>query len=250
MPVFVGTSGWMYRDWRGRFYPEKLPQRRWLEYYAEHFDTVELNNAFYRLPAHETFVGWRERLPCGFAVALKASRFLTHIKRLREPAEPVQRLLDHARGLGSRLGPVLLQLPPTLQIDIERLNECLSRFPVDVRVAVEPRHETWWTDDTRRVLEQYDAALCWTDNRGSPSSPVWRTASWGYLRFHEGRASPWPRYGRRSLATWADRVATHYLRSDDVYAYFNNDPGGAALEDSGVFAEALRDVGRDPTRTG
>jgi uncharacterized protein YecE (DUF72 family) len=250
MPVLLGTSGWMYRHWRGRFYPDKLPQRQWLEYYAEQFDTVELNNAFYRLPSYEDFAGWRDRLPRGFVVALKASRFLTHIKRLREPAEPVARLLDHSAGLDDRLGPVLLQLPPTLQACPRRLDECLSAFGSRTRVAVEPRHDSWWTDEIRGILEQHGAALCWADNRGFPSTPLWRTADWGYVRFHEGRASPWPRYGRQALRSWANRIDEAFGADAEVYAYFNNDPDGAAIEDARRCAAELRDVGLTPTRTG
>ena len=138
--LLLGTSGWQYADWRGPFYPQKLPQRRWLEHYAQHFSTVEVNNAFYRLPERATFEAWRARTPAGFIVTVKASRYLTHIKRLRDPAEPVARLMERATGLGDRLGAVLLQLPPTLQADPPLLAETLKHFPDGVRVAVEPRH--------------------------------------------------------------------------------------------------------------
>lgn len=130
MTLFVGTSGWQYKDWRGVLYPDGVPMRLWLEEYAARFATVEINNAFYRLPSRETFESWRERTPPDFVVALKASRYLTHIKRLRDPAEPVDRLMGHAAGLGDRLGPVLLQLPPTLHADPALLDECLGRFPM------------------------------------------------------------------------------------------------------------------------
>ncbi len=235
MPIRIGTSGWQYADWRGVLYPPKLPQRLWLEEYAGHFDTVELNNSFYRLPSHEAFVAWRNRLPEGFLVAVKASRYLTHIRRLRDPAEPVARLMAAATGLGDRLGPVLLQLPPTLQADPPRLADCLRRFPAGVRLAVEPRHPSWWTEETRQVLVEYDAALCWADRLGRPLTPLWRTASWGYLRFHEGRARPRPGYGDRSLRSWAHRVTAEFAPDDDVFVYFNNDPGGAAIRDARRF---------------
>src|ERR1700761_8676577 len=154
MALIIGTSGWQYKHWRETFYPAGVPQRSWLEYYAERFATVENDGTFYRLPARETFAGWRERTPEDFVMAVKASRFLTHVKRLNDPAEPVARLLSSAAGLGSRLGPVLLQLPPTLQADPARLSACLLEFsknapePGPVRVAVEPRHASWWTEDT------------------------------------------------------------------------------------------------------
>ncbi|MFC7842360.1 DUF72 domain-containing protein [Streptomyces sp. NPDC001046] len=249
MTLFVGTSGWQYKDWRDVLYPSGLPVRLWLEEYAAHFATVEINNAFYRLPSRETFEGWRGRVPGDFVVAVKASRYLTHIKRLKEPEEPVHRLMSHAAGLGDRLGPVLLQLPPTLRADPGLLDDCLSRFPAATRVAVEPRHDSWWTPQVRAVLQARGAALCWADVLARPATPLWRTTDWGYVRFHQGRARPWPRYGRRSLATWLDRIATTWSAGEDVYAYFNNDPGGAAVEDAMAFARIGRSAGLDLTRT-
>src|SRR3954470_11863433 len=136
--VIIGTSGWQYRDWKGRFYPAKLPQRLWLEHYAATCPTVEVNNAFYRLPEKSVFEQWRARTPDGFVVAVKVSRYLTHIKRLADPAEPVSRFVHRAAGLGDRLGPCLLQLPPTLQASAAALDETLREFPPDWRVAVEP----------------------------------------------------------------------------------------------------------------
>jgi uncharacterized protein YecE (DUF72 family) len=171
------------------------------------------------------------------------------MKRLRDPEEPVARLLGRAAGLGDRLGPVLLQLPPTLRADAGLLDACLACFPPGVRVAVEPRHASWWSEDIRTVLAARGAALCWADVRARPATPLWRTADWGYVRFHEGRARPWPRYGRRALATWAERVAATWAAEDDVYAYFNNDPGAAAVEDARVFAVEARRAGLRVTRT-
>ena len=231
MAIRVGTSGWVYAEWRGDFYPADLAQRRWLEYYAREFDTVEVNNAFYRLPKRETFEHWRDMLPDGFVVAVKASRYLTHIKRLAEPAEPVARLLGVATGLGGMLGPILLQLPPTLRRDPGRLDGCLAEFPRDIRVAVEPRHASWWTDDVRRILEKRGAALAWADRGSRPVSPLWRTTDWGYLRLHEGAATPWPSYGRTALRGWADRLASY----DEAYVYFNNDQHGAAPRNAVTF---------------
>ncbi|GAA0806756.1 DUF72 domain-containing protein [Spirilliplanes yamanashiensis] len=243
--IHLGTSGWQYRDWRGRLYPEKLPQRLWLEHYVTAFDTVEVNNAFYRLPERATFAAWRERTPPGFVVAVKMSRYLTHIKRLREPDEPVRRFLDRAGALGDKLGPVLLQLPPTLKADPAALDATLALFPAGVRVAVEPRHPTWWTGEVRAVLERRAAALCWADRCGRPITPLWRTAPWGYLRLHEGRAKPWPRYGRQALDTWAARLDP----AAETFVYFNNDPGGAAVTDAASFASLARRRGHTVTRS-
>jgi uncharacterized protein YecE (DUF72 family) len=248
MTLYVGTSGWQYKDWRGVLYPDGLPLRLWLEDYAARFATVEINNAFYRLPSRETFEDWRERTPPDFVVAVKASRYLTHIKRLRDPQEPVHRLISHAAGLGDRLGPVLLQLPPTLRADPGLLEDCLACFPADVRIAVEPRHDSWWTPEVRKVLESRGAALCWADVRARPVTPLWRTADWGYVRFHEGRAHDWPRYGRQSLTAWLRRITDAWPHDHEVYAYFNNDVNAAAVRDAALFARAASAAGLTVTR--
>jgi uncharacterized protein YecE (DUF72 family) len=196
-----------------------------------------VNNAFYRLPERSVFERWREQTPPGFVVAVKVSRYLTHIKRLREPAEPVARLVDRAAGLGDRLGPYLLQLPPNLKAAPDLLAACLGAFPPATRVAVEPRHETWWTDEVRGVLERHGAALCWADRHGQPVTPLWRTADWGYVRLHEGAAGPWPSYGRSALASWLGRIEEAWpgARDADVFVYFNNDPGGAAVRNASTL---------------
>lgn len=246
--MLIGTSGWQYPHWRGRFYPSAVRQGRWLEHYAARFATVEVNNAFYRLPETKTFEDWRNRTPGDFVMAVKASRYITHIKRLREPAEPVKRLLERSRGLGAKLGPVLLQLPPNLRIDLPALEEVLDQFPKEVRVAVEPRHHSWFeTDDTRRVLSRHGAALCLSDTP-ERRSPHWRTASWGYVRFHAGRARPVPCYGRKALRTWAERLADMWPRSARIYAYFNNDESACAVRDACIFAREVEKAGLTPSR--
>ncbi|MEO3867677.1 DUF72 domain-containing protein [Nonomuraea sp. B12E4] len=232
MTWLVGTSGWQYRHWRGVLYPPGVPLRLWLETYAEAFATVESNNAFYRLPTPESFAGWRDRTPDGFVMAVKASRFLTHIKRLADPEEPVERLMGAAAELKDKLGPILLQLPPTLKAAPDRLDRCLGCFPAGVRVAVEPRHDSWWTQEVRDILRRHGAALCWGDRLGRPQSPFWRTAEWGYVRLHEGRAG-WE-YGDKALKTWAGRLREAGWQ--EVYVYFNNDPEGAAVRNAKRFA--------------
>ncbi|HVT21304.1 MAG TPA: DUF72 domain-containing protein [Mycobacteriales bacterium] len=226
--IRVGTSGWQYADWRGGFYPPKLPQRLWLSAYAESFDTVEVNSSFYRLPKLDTVQRWAETVPDGFVMAMKASRYLTHIKRLREPAEPVQRLMGVLSPLRSRglLGPVLVQLPPDLQAELGRLDQTLAAFPPDVRVAVEPRHESWFTEDLRRMLTDRGAAMVWADRGGRSLGPLWRTADWTYLRLHHGRVD-WG-YDDRDLARWVTELGP----AATGYVYANNDPGGAAVRDA------------------
>ncbi|MGH2734831.1 MAG: DUF72 domain-containing protein, partial [Actinomycetota bacterium] len=248
MTVFIGTSGWQYRDWRERFYPKEVPQRLWLEHYAEQFVTVESNNAFYRLPERDTFAAWARRTPDDFVMASKMSRFLTHLKRLREPEEPVARFLDRAEGLGPKLGPVLLQLPPNLKADLDALDLTLRQFPARVRVAVEFRHETWVTDETRALLEKRGAALCLADRLSRPVSALWRTADWTYVRLHEGAATPHPCYGRSALKTWAERLAEEWGDNEHAWVFFNNDPGGCAVRDARYFAREVERAGLTPTR--
>lgn len=244
----IGTSGWQYDDWRDAFYPTSVAKARWLEFYAQRFATVESNSAFYRLPATETFAAWAARTPDDFDVAVKASRYLTHILRLSGPEEPVRRLLERLEGLGTKLGPVLLQLPPTLRVDTDALERTLRAFPRSVRVALEVRHPSWFTDGVRALLESFGAAWCLTDT-GGRHPPLWRTASFGYVRFHHGRATPSPCYGRTALGTWAERIRSLWPGQEDVYCYFNNDTGGCALRDAHVLAVAGRRLGATVTRT-
>jgi uncharacterized protein YecE (DUF72 family) len=247
MPVHIGTSGWQYDHWRGRFYPRGVAAARWLEYYAERFSTVESNSAFYRLPLKRTFQSWAERTPDEFVMAVKVSRYLTHVKRLAGPAEPIERFLGRARGLGAKLGPILLQLPPTLRADPGKLRAVLDEVPDRVRIAVEPRHESWWTAEVRSILETRGAALCLAD-RGGPVTPLWSTAEWGYVRFHGGRGSPPSCYGEQALATWVDRIAQCWPRDREVFVYFNNDGWACALRDAVVFARLAARAGLRPTR--
>src|ERR1700704_499483 len=248
--LYVGTSGWQYKHWRRVFYPNKLPEREWLPYFAERFQTVEVNNTFYNLPDKSVFEQWKRRTPDDFVVALKMSRYLTHLKRLHDPAEPVHRFLERAKGLGPKCGPILLQLPPNYHADQTLLDSALAAFGRSVRIAVEFRHESWFVTETRKVLERRKAALCLADSPAR-KQPYWRTAEWGFVRFHEGRGGPGitrPGYATQALAAWARRVAETWGTRDDVYAYFNNDHGGYAVRDAITFASLAQNAGLRPTR--
>src|SRR5438552_15007266 len=170
MTVWIGTSGWQYRDWRGRFYPAGVPTARWLEHYAAGFAKVESNNAFYNLPERRVFATWAERTPDDFVMAVKVSRYLTHVRRLRGAREPVARFVDRASGLGSKLGPVLLQLPPSLRCDADLLAATLDEFPPGLRVAVEFRHARWLAADIRGLLTERPGALA-RPRRPGPAPP-------------------------------------------------------------------------------
>jgi len=245
--VWIGTSGWQYRDWRDRFYPPGVPVARWLESYSDRFATVESNNAFYNLPERRIFEAWAARTPDDFVMAVKVSRYLTHIRRLRDPREPVARFVDRVGGLGAKLGPVLLQLPPQFRCDAERLAATLDEFPREFRVAVEFRHPTWFVEEIRALLTERGAALCLADRR-RPLTPLWRTTDWTYLRFHEGRSAPAPCYGGAALAAWARRLSETWTADEDCWVYFNNDPRGCAPRDAARFAGAVHRAGLRPTR--
>jgi uncharacterized protein YecE (DUF72 family) len=247
VPVVIGTSGWHYAHWRPQFYPARMSPARWLNFYAERFAAVEVNNAFYRLPERATFERWRDSVPDDFVVSVKGSRYLTHIKRLRDPAEPVARLMERATGLGPHLGPILLQLPPNLTACPERLDTTLAAFQGAVRLAVEPRHPSWFVDDVRAVLEQRKAALCLADG-GPVEMPLWRTTDWVYVRFHGGSGRPRTCYRRSELDTWTDRLTHQWSAAEDIYCFFNNDTHGCALRDARWLADACSRVGRSVSR--
>jgi uncharacterized protein YecE (DUF72 family) len=237
LSVAIGTSGWQYRDWRGAFYPSELPSRRWLGHYADHFETVEIDSTFYRLPERQVFEKWSSETPDDIRFFVKASRFLTHLKRLREPEPAVQRLLDSAGGLGSKLAGVLVQLPPTLRASTELLQRTLTAFD-SVPVAVEFRHDSWWHSDIADLLSSFNAATVWADRR-SRRTPQWVTSDWGYVRLHEGTASPLPTYGRKALLSWAERITDQAARWQRCFVYFNNDPGGAAVRNASFLKTHL-----------
>lgn len=240
MTVRIGTSGWQYDDWRGVVYPAGLPKRRWFEDYATLFDTVELDSTFYRLPTPEAVDRWREQAPPGFLYTVKVGAFGTHRRKLRLPDTWLPNHLDRVRRLGEHLGPNLVQLPPHWHRNVERLDEFLTLAPRDLRWAVELRDETWVHDDTFATLERHGAALCLHDLL--PRQPWVLTTDWTYLRFHGPDAVAHPytgRYTGRRLGPVATRLEAWLADGIDVYAYFNNDVGGAAVRDARWFADRL-----------
>jgi uncharacterized protein YecE (DUF72 family) len=237
MRAFVGTSGWQYADWRGRFYPDGLATARWLEHYARRFRTVEVNATFYRLPRRETVEHWATTVPKGFVLTLKASRYVTHIRRLRDCREPIERMRSVFAGAGSHLGPVLFQLPPNLEADAELLRSFLAGLPTGMRAAFEFRHPSWFVGPLPDLMEERGVALVHADRPGTRVE-VPAVGGWSYLRFHQGRPES-PGYRRSKLADYADALVD--VRPREVFAYFNNDTGGAAPEDAQTFMELLAD---------
>ena len=221
----VGTSGYQYNHWKGLFYPDRLPKKEWFALYAEHFDTVEINNSFYRLPEASVFASWRSAAPPGFLYALKFSRFATHMKKLLDPEEPLEKFVGRASMLEATLGPVLVQLPPRWTVNLARLRGFLAAAPREIRWAIEFRERSWLHEDTFALLREFGAALCLHDMM--PHHPEVLTAPWTYLRYHGNRYAG--SYSAADLAREAERIDGWLRQGTDVYAYFNNDIGGHAV---------------------
>ena len=229
--VHVGCSGWNYRHWREIFYPKGLPVSRWFSFYAENFDTVEINNSFYMLPKPETFDKWRSQAPEGFVYAVKANRFITQAKKLKDCEEPLERMMPAVRCLGDRLGPLLFQLPPRLKFNPERLESFLSILPKDVTNVFEFREPSWYVPETFDLLERHGASLCVHDMPGSTSERV-AIGPAAYLRFHGTEGKYVGRYSDERLQSWADWLVGQARSGREAWAYFNNDIFGHAIEDA------------------
>ncbi|RMG31873.1 MAG: DUF72 domain-containing protein [Gammaproteobacteria bacterium] len=239
--IRIGTSGWQYPHWRGVVYPRELPTSAWFDFYARHFDTVEVNNTFYRLPSEAAFRHWHDQAPRGFLYALKLSRTITHLKKLKDARESLDRFLAHARLLGRHRGPLLVQLPPRWKPNPGRLDAFLGLLPGGWRVAVEVRDARWLCEAVYAVLRAHDAALVIHDL--VEDHPWVETASWGYLRFHGGPAGDYAgEYSEAELAAVAERIRDALGRGHAMYAYFNNDVGGHAFRNAltlkGMLGEA------------
>ncbi len=237
----IGTSGWHYDHWQYRFYPGNLPKTRWLEFYAGHFNTVELNYTFYRLPSENAFATWYASSPCGFVFAVKASRFITHIKRLKDE-QSLDNFLARASGLKEKLGPVLYQLPPNMLRNDERLESFLSVLPENVRHVFEFRHGSWLDEGVFKLLRKYNAGFCVFDMPDF-TSPLLATADFGYIRFHGNVWLYGSRYSDEEMADWAKRISA--LASSDklkaVYIYFNNDAEAYAIENAVILRSYLQE---------
>ena len=227
--VRIGCSGWNYADWRERVYPQGLPQRRWLEHYATLFDTVEINNTFYRLPARSSVAGWVTGTPPGFLFAVKASRFLTHVKRLTDMSQGVERFYERIEPLADspKMGPVLWQLPGNFHRDDERLAATLARVPAG-RHCFEFRHPSWFADDVYALLREHGAALVIGDHPERRFQTHELTADWTFIRFHYGSRGRDGNYSETELKSWKTRIG-EWSRKVEVFGYFNNDGRGFAV---------------------
>lgn len=237
--VLVGTSGWSYKSWKKNFYPKDLPNDRFLEFYSKEFPTAEINNSFYHLPKPETYAKWAALVPKEFVFAVKASRFITHIKRLKEAKEAWGRFLGNTRSLGSHLGPILFQLPESFRCDRERLENFLRIVEKSgERLVFEFRHESWFTDETYELLKRHNAALCIADSPKYPRMDV-LTADFVYIRFHGRTKLFTSSYTKAQLVAEAKKIKRYLKEVKEVFVYFNNDAKGAAIRNAGTLRTLL-----------
>jgi len=241
--VCIGTSGWHYKHWLGLFYPPKFPANQMLDFYAQHFDTVELNNSFYHLPLPSSFDRWRDSTPRNFVFAVKGSRFITHMKKLKDPESSTDRFFDVAERLGSKLGPILFQLPPHWKLNRERLEEFLQALPRGHQYVFEFRDESWIVKEAFDVLRRFNAAFCIHD-LANMRTPLQITADFTYIRFHgPGAAKYQGSYSKRELKEWANRINDWRAGLKGIYVYFNNDIGCHAVWNAQELKELITVVG-------
>ena len=239
-PVHIGCAGWAYPHWRERFYPKGVPQRAWLGYYAARYETVEVNSTFYRLASPAAVAGWVEQTPPGFVFAVKASRYLTHVKRLKTLDPYIERFYQPLEGLveAEKLGPILWQLPESFHRDDQRLADALAALPPG-RHAFEFRHESWFADEVYGLLRECGAALVIGDESSRwVSTPHVRTADWTYVRLHHGSRGRHGNYSKAEIESWGRRIS-QWRRETEIYAYFNNDWEGYALRNADLLRKRL-----------
>jgi uncharacterized protein YecE (DUF72 family) len=239
--VWIGCSGYAYKHWRGKFYPEDLPATRWLDHYVRFFPTVELNNTYYTLPGAQTFVAWRDRSPPGFCFAVKASRFITHMKKLKDPAEPLAMLFGRTELLGPKLGPILYQLPPRWRFDAGRLDAFLDALPPRGRHSIEVRDPSWINSSFFAALERRQVAFC-IASLPLYESPLCVTAPFVYIRFHGAKTMYYYDYLPDELRWWRDRIVEFAAGGRTVYCYFNNDPEGWAVRNALELTRLVNEV--------
>ncbi len=238
--IHIGTCGWQYGHWKGPFYPEDLSNDELLAYYAGCFQTVEINNSFYRLPEKKTLRRWLERVPADFLFSFKANRYITHMKKLKDPGQPVSRMMDVANSLGDHLGPVLFQLPPRWNVNSERLLNFLKALPPGYRYAFEFRDSSWHVPDVYNALGEAGAAFCIYEI-GGLVSPRQVTADFVYIRLHGPETEPYRgRYSTETLAGWAGALSSWSGEGKEIFCYFDNDEAGYAALDAARLQGMLK----------
>ncbi len=238
---YIGTSGWHYDHWRCRFYPEELAKAGWLKFYTTYFTTVELNNSFYRLPSEDAFTTWHDSSPGNFIFAVKVSRFITHIKRLKNTGDAVEKFISRAKILGEKLGPLLYQLPPNMHRDDDRLVSFLSTLPRGMKHVFEFRHQSWLDDGVFEALHKYNIGLCVFD-MPSLTCPLVATADFAYIRFHGSTGLYSSCYTDAELAEWAEKLADLAANLKATYIYFNNDAEAFAVKNAKTLRGYLEEL--------
>lgn len=231
MSIYIGTSGYAYKEWKGKFYPDKIRPDEMLPYYSARFGAVELNNTYYKLPPPENFEKWRAETPADFKFAVKAPSTITHIRRLKDIAEPLRQLLEAAAPLKEKMGPVLFQLPPNFKQDLARLKEFLKALPPKGRFTMEFRNETWFTEETFALLRDHQVALCVAEAEDSPAAPALATAGWGYLRLRRLN------YTLPELRKWADFISAQ--KWSNAYVFFRHEETGTGPRFAGKLIEVM-----------
>jgi uncharacterized protein YecE (DUF72 family) len=236
----IGTSGWYYNHWRDNFYPQRLGKGHWLEYYSRHFNTVEINASFYRLPQESTFINWRQIVPPGFYFSVKASRFITHIKRLKDAEKPLADFTENAKNLMPKLGPVLYQLPANFHRNDTILRTFLDILDNQLKHVFEFRHSSWMHPEVFNILRDYKVGFCIFDMPGF-ASPLETTANFAYIRFH-GKGDLYSgSYPDSELSDWADKIRELAKGLKTIHVYFNNDAGGHAIQNALTLRKYLEE---------
>jgi uncharacterized protein YecE (DUF72 family) len=236
--IYVGTSGWHYKHWSGTFYPKTVKPNKQFDFYEKHFQTVELNNSFYRLPSPATFAGWRKNSRNGFVFSVKASRYITHQKKLKDPKESFKKFFQHVRHLRDKLGPILFQLPPSWKVNVERLTAFLKILPKHFRYVFEFRNQTWYTSEVFNLLMKHNCAFCIYELAGH-HSPIEITADFVYVRLHGPGDKYQGSYSKRKLSQWANQCELWQRKGLDVFVYFDNDQFGYAAHNALTLQQEL-----------
>lgn len=241
MTLYIGTSGWSYKHWEGPLYPPGLPQNERLAFFSKHFSTVEINNSFYCLPKKETFVKWRTTVARDFIFAVKASRFITHVKKLNDVEEPVKKFLENAKELESKLGPILFQFPPRWKLNLTRLSQLFEILPPILEYTFEFRHPSWFCEDIYQLLIKNKAALCLAD------SPHWPcklkiTTDFTFIRMHGGKMLYGSNYSSQELKSWARKIKNYTEKGIKTYVYFNNDAYGYAIKNANQLIKIMEEI--------
>lgn len=239
--IYIGTSGWHYKHWKGTFYPKDIKETEQLDFYLQFFSSVEINNSFYKLPNPKTFAAWRKSVPAGFIFAVKGSRFITHMKKLNVQRQNIQIFFDSVRKLKEKTGPILFQLPPKWNVNAERLSFFLQQLPTEYRYAFEFRNTSWYTTEVYDLLKKHRCAFC-VYELGGHTSPVIVTTDFVYLRLHGPGAKYQGDYPDATLAVWAERCRHWLQEGRDVYVYFDNDQEGYAAFNAGALQSMIGDA--------